>query len=55
VADVWLGFTTFEKIRSFNLPIGRALGGSWDAGSGLEILPNTIAFTQLNLSPIGFT
>ena len=39
----------------FEFALGGPLGGSWDAGLGLEILPKTIAFTELNLSPIGLT
>ena len=55
VADVWLGFKIFVNILEFQLALGGALGGSWVAGLGLEILPKTIAFTPLNLSPIGLT
>jgi hypothetical protein len=51
VADGWLGFKIFVKLPNWIL----LLGGPWDAGSGLEILSNTIALTKLNLSPIGFT
>ncbi len=56
VADVWLGSKfCFIKILILNLLLGGGLGGSWDAGLGLEILPKTIAFTSLKLSPIGLT
>ena len=39
----------------FHLLFGGGLGGSWEAGLGLEILPKTVALTPLNISPIGFT
>ena len=55
VADVWLGFYIFISKLDFEFDLGGQLGGSWDAGLGLEILPKTIAFTSLNLSPIGLT
>ncbi len=44
-----------DKNQDFELALGGPLGGSWVAGLGLEALPNTIAFTPLNLSPIGLT
>ncbi len=31
------------------------LGGSWEAGLGLEILPKTRACAPLNTSPVGCT
>ncbi len=43
------------KTKDFEFALGGALGGSWDAGLWLEILPKTTAFTTLNLSPIGLT
>ncbi len=49
VVDVWLGFKAFYKNLDFEFALGGALGGSWVAGLGLEILPTTIAFTQLNI------
>ncbi len=50
MADVWLGLKIFINTWVLNLLLGGALGGSWDAGLGLEILPKTIAFTPVNLS-----
>ncbi len=55
VADVWLGFKVFIKIWIFGFALGGALGGSWVAGLGLEILPKTLAFTSLSISPVGLT
>ncbi len=43
-----------HKNTDFDFALGGALGGSWDAGLGLEILPNTIASTPVTLSPVGF-
>jgi hypothetical protein len=54
VADVWLGFKFFKNL-DFEFALGGALGGSWEDGLGLEILPRTIAFTPLKISPIGLT
>ena len=55
VADVWLGFSICYQTLDFEFALGGALGGFWDAGLGLEILLKTIAFTSLNLNPIGLT
>ena len=41
------------KHLDFYVARGGALVGFWVAGMGLEILPKTIALTQLNFSPIG--
>ncbi len=53
MAEVWPTFYSLVKTIDFEFALGRALGGSWEAGLGLEILPKTIAFTPLNISPIG--
>ena len=45
----------FYKHLDFEFALGGRLGGSWVAGLGLEILPKTVAFIPLNLSPIGLT
>ncbi len=55
MADIWLGFDIFYKHLDFEFALVGPLGGSWDAGLGLEILPKTTAFTPLNLSPICLT
>jgi hypothetical protein len=45
VADVRLGFKFFLRNLEFEFAFGWLLGGSWDAGLGLGIFPETIAFT----------
>ena len=39
----------------FEFALGGAVGFSWEAGLGLEVVPKTIACTQINISPIGCT
>ncbi len=53
--DVCMDTFMIYKNIYFELALGRPLGGSWLAGLGLEMPPKTIAFTSLNLSPIGCT
>ena len=56
MAEVWLGrIFLFYQHLDFRFALGGPLSGSWVAGWGLEMLPKTIAFTPLNLSPIGLT
>ena len=55
MADVWLGFKVFIIYLDFEFALGGALGGSWEAGLGLEVLPKTIALNLSNVSQIGIT
>ena len=55
VAVVWHTFYILAKNLYFEFVLGRPLGGYCEAGLTLETLPKNIAFTPINLSPIGCT
>jgi predicted transcriptional regulator len=44
-----------HKNPDFEFALGGALGGAWVAGLGLKVLPKTMVFIAINLSPIGVT
>ena len=48
-------FSFCSSAINFQFALGVPLDRSWEAGLGLEILPKTIAFSQLDLSPVGCT
>ena len=55
VADVWPQLQICIANLDFEFALGRPLGGSWQAGLALEVLPRTVSFTPLHLSPIDCT